>query len=82
MLFVSLVPHAQVERGSREEPAFCHTQEESDSQETGEILGEAHEGTNDTPHEGDSRKPEPRRCELENDVARDLKQDIADEVDG
>ena len=82
MLFVSFVPHAQIERSSREEPGFCDAQEEAGDEESGETLGEAHEGANDTPGKGDSRKPESWRCELEDDVAWDLDQDVTNEVDG
>ena len=39
----------------------CDTQEEAGDEESGENLSETHEGANDPPHEGDSRKPEPRR---------------------
>ena len=82
MLFISFVPHAQIEDGSREEPGFCDAQEEAGDEESREALGEAHESTNDTPCEGHGREPESRRCEFEGDVTWDLDQDVADEVDG
>ena len=82
MPFVSLVPHAEIEHDPREKPTFCHAQEEAGCEESGEALREAHEGTNDAPHEGESRKPEPWRCAFEDDVTWDLKQDTSDEVDG
>jgi len=82
MLFISLVPHAQIERGSREEPTFCHAEKEANDEESGETLSKAHEGANYPPREGDSRKPEPRSSEFEDDVGRDLEQDVTDEVDG
>jgi len=82
MRFVPLVPHAQIERGSREEPGFCHTQEETGDEESGETPGEAHEGANDTPREGDSREPESRSGESEDDIRWDFERDVTDEVDG
>ena len=82
MLLISLVPHAQVEHGSREEPRFCHAQKEADGEESGEILSEAHECANDAPHEGESREPESRSGESEDDVTRDFEQGVANEVDG
>jgi len=82
MLFISFVPHAQIERSSREEPGFRNTQEEAGDEESGEALGEAHEGANDAPGEGHGRKPESRGCEFEDDVTWDFDQDITNEVDG
>jgi len=82
MLLVSLVPHAQIERGPREEPGFCHTQEETGDEQSGETLGEAHEGTNDTPREGDGREPEPRSGESEDDIRWDFERNVTNEVDG
>ena len=82
MLFISLVPHAQIEYGSREEPTFCHTQKKAGDKESGETLSETHEGTNDAPREGDSRKPEPWSSESEDDVARDIEQGVTDKEDG
>ena len=82
MLFSSPVPHAQVEHDSREETAFCDTEEETDDEESREILGDAHEGANDTPCEGEGREPKSWSCEFEDDIERDLEQDITDEVDG
>ena len=82
MLFISFVPHAQIEHDSREESTFCDAQKEAGDKESGETLSESHEGTNDTPCEGDCRKPESRRCELEHEIARDFEQDAANEEDG
>jgi len=82
MLFISLVPHAQIEHNSRGESTLCDTQKEADGEESGKILGKAHEGTNDTPCKGEGRKPKPWRRESEDDVRRDLEQDVTDEVDG
>ena len=82
MLFISFVPHAQIERSSREEPGFCDAQEEAGDEESGETLGEAHKGTNDTPREGHGRKPKSRRCDFEDDVTWDLDQDVTNKVDG
>jgi hypothetical protein len=81
-LFVPLVPHTQIKYGSREEPGFRHAEKEADDEESGETLSEAHEGANDPPREGESRKPEPRSGEFEDDIGRDFEQDVADEVDG
>jgi len=82
MLFISLVPHAQIEYGPREESTFCRTQKEADDEQSGETLSETHEGANDAPHESNSRKPEPWSREFEDDVTRDIEQGIADKVDG
>ena len=80
--FVPLVPHAQIKHDSRGEPTFCDAQEEAGDEESGETLSEAHEGANDPPCEGDSRKPESWSGEFETDISRDFEQDITDEVDG
>lgn len=80
-MFVSLVPHAQIEHHSREEPTFCRAQEEAGGEESGEILSEPREGADDTPQEGESRKPESRRREFEDDVTWDLEHDVTDEED-
>ena len=45
-------------------------------------MSEAHEGANDTPREGESRKPEPWSGEFEDNVTRNLEQGVTDEVDG
>ena len=52
MLFVSLIPHAHIKNDPREETALGNAEEEADGEETGEILGDAHEGTDDTPRDG------------------------------
>ena len=72
MRFISLVPHAQVKHNPREESAFRDTQKEPRGEESRKVLDDAHEGADDTPCEGDGRKPEPRRRAFENDVAWDL----------
>ena len=82
MLLISFVPHAEIEHGSGEEPRFCHAEKKADDKESGETLSEAHEGANDRPDEGDSRKPESWRCESEDDVTWDFEQDVTDKVDG
>ena len=57
MLFSSPIPHAQVKYNSREKTAFCDSENEADDEESGEIAGDAHEGANDAPCEGNGRKP-------------------------
>ena len=69
-LFVSLVPHAQIERNSGKVSALCDTQKYAGGEESGEILGDARECADGTPHEGEGWKPESWRCDLENDGAR------------
>lgn len=69
---VFLVPRAHVEHDPWEEPAFCDAEEEWDCEKPGEILGDAREGVNDTPREGESRKPKSWARESEDDVGRDL----------
>ena len=82
MLFVSLVPHAQIKHNSREEPAFCDAQKEAGDEQPRKILGEPHEGANDPPYDGDSGKPEPRGRFFQDDVAGDFKQCVAGEPNG
>lgn len=82
VLFVSLVPHARIVHHTGKEPAFRNAQEEADSEEPGEVLGDTHESGDNSPDEGESREPEPWSGEFEDDVAWDLEQDVADEVDG
>ena len=81
MLFVSLVPHAEVEHDSREQPALCNTQEEARGEETAEASSEAHEGAGDTPYKSDGRKPHPRGREFEDEITRDIEQGVTDKVD-
>jgi len=82
MLFVSFVPHAQIKHDSREETTFRDAEEEADAEESWEVLGDTHQGTDDTPYEGESWKPESWGGDFEDDVTRDLEQDVANEVDG
>ena len=82
MLFVSLIPHAHIKDDSREEAAFCDAEEKADGKKSGETLGDAHQGANDAPCEGESGKPKSGSGEFEDDVTRDLEQDVTDEVDG
>ena len=82
MLFISFVPHAEIEHGSGEESRFCDAEKEADDNESGETLSESHECANDPPRKDKSRKPELRRCKLEDDVAWDFEQDITDEENG
>lgn len=81
MLFISLIPHAQIEHSSRKETAFRNTQKEAGDEQSGKILREAHEGAHNPPYEGKGGKPKPRRRAFENDVTGDLEQDIADKPD-
>ena len=60
-MFVSLVPHTEIERGSREEFTFCHAEKEANDKESGETPSESHESANNTPREGECQKPELRR---------------------
>lgn len=82
MLFVSLVPHAHIKHDSGKETTFRDAEEETDGKESTEVLGDTHEGANDTPYEGESWKPESRGGDFEDDVTRDLEQDVTNEVDG
>lgn len=81
MLFIAFVPHAQVKHNSREEAALRNTQKEPGGEKPRKVLGETHEGANDSPYEGEGGKPEPRRRALENDITWDFEQDITDEPD-
>lgn len=81
VLFVSLVPHTQIEHDPREEPTLRNAQKEPNGEESGKILGEAHQCANDAPYEGESGEPEPRRRPSENDIRRDLEQDITNKPD-
>ena len=49
MLFVSLVPHAQIKYNSGEEPAFRDAQKEAGGKQPTKIFREAHKGGNDPP---------------------------------
>lgn len=51
MLFVSLVPHAHIEHDTREETTLCNAKEEANGEKSGEVLGDSHQGANDTPYE-------------------------------
>ena len=82
VLFVPLVPHAEIEHDSREEPTLRSAQEEARGEESAEALSETHEGADDTPHESDCRKPHPRGCKFEDEITRDIEQDVADKIDG
>ena len=81
LLFVSLVPHAEIEHDSREEPALCDAQEKAGDEETVKASSEAHEGTGDTPYKSDGRKPHPRGCEFEDEITRGIEQGVTDKVD-
>ena len=82
MLLISPVPHAHVKDDSGEETTLGNTEEEADGEESGVILGDAHQGTDDTPCKGEGWEPESGGGEFEDDVTRDLEQDVADEVYG
>lgn len=82
MLFLSFVPHTQIVEDSGGETAFCEAEKEARGEESGEILGDSHERANNTPCEGESRKPNLRGGEFEGDITRDLKQDVTDKVNG
>ena len=81
-MFVAFVPHAHIEYASGDESAIDDADEETGGEESREILGDACENTNDTPDESESGQPKPWGREFEHDIARDLKQHIADKVDG
>ena len=81
-MFVAFVPHAHIEYAPGDESTINDADEETDSKESGEILGDACENTNETPNEGESGQPKPWGREFEYDVTWDLKQNIADEIDG
>ena len=82
MLFGALVPHAQVEHDSREEPGFRRGQKEAGDEQPGEALSEAHQGANDAPREGESWEPEPWSREFEDNVTWDLEQGVTNKVNG
>lgn len=82
MLFVSLVPHAQIKYDSGKKSAFCNAQKEAGGEQSGKALSKTHEGANNPPYDGDSGKPESGRRPFEDDVAGDLEQGVADEPDG
>ena len=52
MLFVSLVPHAHIKHDTGEETTLRYTEEETNGEKAGEILGDTHEGTDNAPCEG------------------------------
>ena len=81
-MLVALVPHADVEEASGDESTVHGADKETDDKEPGEVLGDARKNTRDTPNEGESGQPKPWGCEFEYDVARDLEQDVGDQIDG
>ena len=82
MLLISSVPHAQIKDDSGEETTLGNTEEEAGGEESGVILGDAHQSTDDTPCKGEGWEPQSGGGEFEDDVTWDLEQDVADEVDG
>ena len=82
ILLVTLIPHAHIEDTSRDEPTLHETEEEAGRDESREVLGDAREGGDCTPGESEGGQPEPWGREFEHDIARNLKQDQANKVDG
>jgi hypothetical protein len=68
----SLVPHGKVKYDAGKQATFRDTEEETSNEEASEVLDHAEKGGNNTPCDGESRKPEAGRCSLEDDVAWNL----------
>ena len=80
MLFVLLIPHAEVEHDSREESTLCSTQEEPCCKESVKALSETHEGADDT--ESGGQEPHSWGGEFEDDITWDIEQVVANRIDG
>ena len=74
------VPHRQVKHHAREQATLRHAEHEADHEEAGHVLCHAHQRRDHPPRQRQRREPPPRRRLLQHDVARDLEQDVADEV--
>lgn len=72
MLLFSPVPHRKIEHHAREETALCHAQKEACGEEASHVLGDAQQGCDYAPGECECRKPNFRRCQLEDDIAWNL----------
>jgi hypothetical protein len=77
MLLVPLVPHGKIKHHSGEEAALSDTKKEPRNKVSGVVLDDAQESGHDGGGESNSREPEARTCPPENNVAWDLKQDVA-----
>lgn len=77
-----LIPHAKVEDDAGEQATLRDAEEEARDEEAGEVVHEAHEGGDDAPGDGEGGEPQAWRRALEDDVAGDLEEDVADKVHG
>ena len=77
-----LVPHAQIKHHPREQPTLRHAQHESDDIKPRQILRHAHQSRDHPPRERQRGQPYLWRRTLQNDVARDFEEHIANEVEG
>lgn len=74
------VPHGKVKHDSREQTTLRHAKEETRCEESLEVVHEAHQRRHDTPCHGQGWQPQAGRGALEDDVAGDLEEDVADKV--
>ena len=72
MLFLSPVPHGEVEDDTGKEATFSHTEEKACGEEARHVLGHAQQGCHYAPDECEGRKPYFRGGQFESDVAWDL----------
>lgn len=80
LALIALVPHRVIEHDPGEEATLRDAEEETDNEEAGARLSHAHERRHHPPPEGQRGQPESRLPHLENQVAGDLEEDIADEI--
>ena len=69
MLFLSSVPHREVEDHAREKATFCHAQEKARGEEASHILCHAQQGCHYPPGKRECRKPYFGGGQLKSDIA-------------
>lgn len=80
MLFTSLIPHRDIVDDAREKATLGDTEKETRGQITTVVLHNSKQSSNNAPDKSQSRQPESRRGSFENNIARNLKQHITDEI--
>jgi hypothetical protein len=75
------VPIGQVQDDAREEPGFGRAQQEAQDVEHVHAGHEHHAGGNDAPGDHDARDPDLRAHFVQDDVAGNLENEVADEED-
>jgi len=78
----SSVPHGQVKDYTWEEGSFADTQEQSNNEEACQVLADALKNSDNAEDEGTSWQEYPGTHLTQNDVKRNLEQDISEEEQG